>query len=59
MVGGYDGSNRLDSTEIYGEDVNVWRTVADKLPHTQYMSITFIGNRVLLFGEQQIFKLKK
>ena len=51
MVGGYDGSNRLDSTEIYGEDVNVWRTVADKLPHTQYMSITFIGNRVLLFGE--------
>ena len=52
MTGGTDGSGNLDNTEIYGEDVNVWRTVADKLPHRMdYMSITFIGNRVLLFGE--------
>ena len=49
VTGGWAGSTRLDSTEIFSD--SVWRTVAGKLPYPMnYMSVTTINNRVLLFG---------
>ena len=51
VTGGKDsGSNYLDSTEVYQD--NVWRTVAGKLPVTMYgMQVTAVSQRILLFGK--------
>ena len=49
VTGGYDGSNNLDSTEIYQD--SVWRTVSGKLPvPMSYMSAATASGRTFLFG---------
>ena len=54
VTGGWDGSTRLDSTEIFSD--SVWRTVAGKLPEAMvYLFVATITNRVLLFGKLIIF----
>ena len=49
VTGGGDLSGRIDSTEIFSD--NVWRTVAAKLPRTiKNFRMATINNRVLVFG---------
>ena len=49
VTGGWDGSTRLDDTEIFSD--NTWRTVAGKLPQPMKdLRVATINNRVLLFG---------
>merc|ERR1712110_1111254 len=49
VTGGWTGSTRLDSTEIFSD--SVWRTVAGKLPDPMsHMSVATINTRVLSFG---------
>ena len=50
MTGGDDGSNKLDTTEIYQD--NVWRTVSGKLPVPMWgMNVRTISNRLILTGK--------
>ena len=52
VTGGYDGSTRLDSTEVYQD--NVWRTVG-KLPvPISSMKAATASGRTFLFGKTQI-----
>ena len=52
VTGGLDGSDRLDSTEIYTDTTSAWRIVAGKLPATMYhLTATTFDNRVLVFGK--------
>ena len=49
VVGGFDGSTRLDTTEVYQD--NEWRTLSGKLPRAMAdMAVTTINNKILLFG---------
>ena len=49
VTGGWTGSSRFDSTEIFSD--NVWRTVAAKLPTPLAgLKVATIDNRVLAFG---------
>ena len=49
VTGGYDGSNYLDTTEIYQD--SVWRTVSGRLPVPMArMRVATVSNRILLFG---------
>ena len=59
VTGGYDGSNRLDSTEILKDRNNVWTTVAKKLPYPMHsIKAQTLNNRVLLFGMLNIFVIE-
>ena len=50
VTGGWDDSTRLDSTEIFSD--NIWRTVAGKLPEASLeLRGATINNRVLIFGK--------
>ncbi len=50
VTGGRDGSNQLDSTEIFDPDLGSWRTGA-ALPSTMAgHKAANIDNRVLIFG---------
>ena len=49
VTGGYTGTARLDSTEIFSD--SVWRTVAGKLPDSMAdLRVVTLNNMVLLFG---------
>ena len=55
VTGGWTGSNRFDSTEIFSD--NVWRTVTAKLPDPMYdLRVVTINNRVLTFGNSLFMK---
>ena len=49
VTGGYDGSNRIDTTEVFQD--NVWRTVSGKrtVPTSGLRTAT-VDNRVFSFG---------
>ena len=50
VSGGYDGSGKLDSTEIFDPSLRSWRPGA-ALPSPVYgLKATNMDNRVLLFG---------
>ena len=50
VTGGEAGGKRIDSTEIFSD--NIWRTVAAKLPAPMYnLRVATINNRVLAFGK--------
>ena len=54
VTGGYDGSSRLDSTEIFSD--NVWRTIPAKLSAPMFgLGVVTINNRVLAFGNPLLF----
>ena len=57
VTGGYDGSKRLDSTEIYRD--NVW-TVSGQLAHPTWVlkGIT-INNRVMALGILYLFIMRE
>ena len=50
VAGGFSGSTRLDTTEIYQD--NEWRTVSGKLPHAvDYSQALTFNDKILLFGK--------
>ena len=55
VTGGYDGDNRLDSTEMFrpGSD---WQEISSaRLPRPMSgVGVTTVDNRVILFGEFNI-----
>ena len=54
VAGGYDGSSRLDTTEVYQD--NEWRTVSGKLPRALIgMVATTINDKIILFGTCHLF----
>ena len=55
VTGGKDGSNYLDTTEVYNKD-EVWVTVSGRLPTgiIRPRAIT-LSNRVLMFGKNYHF----
>ena len=55
VVGGYGlgnyGLDRLDTTEVYQDQDNEWRTLSGKLPRAMTdMAVTTINDKILLFG---------
>ena len=49
VAGGWTGSARLDTTEVYQD--NEWRTVSGKLPRPMYlMVVKKINDKIFLFG---------
>ena len=55
VAGGFSGSTRLDTTEIYQD--NEWRTVSGKLPRAmQGMAAAAIYQKILLFGIYHIMR---
>ena len=59
VIGGYTGSVRLDSTEIFDPDVGSWRAgAALSNPVTQTRAVTF-GNRIFIFGIDITFHFKR
>ena len=60
MTGGYDGSDYLDSTELYDSVAGTWTTAAAKLP-SPYIALmaTNINNKVLIFGKKHFIRNSK
>ena len=50
VTGGYDGSAKLDLTEIYDPDIGGWSARAALPSPNRYLSAASIGNTVLIFG---------
>ena len=55
VTGGYDGDNRLDTTEFLRPRSD-WRVITSaRLPRPMYgVRVTTVDNRVILFGEWNI-----
>ena len=52
MTGGYDGDNRLDSTELLRPGSGWQEITSARLPRTlRGVRMSTVDNRVLLFGE--------
>ena len=51
MTGGYDGDNRLDSTEVLRPGSDWQEITSARLPRPMRVSVITVDNRVLLFGE--------
>ena len=53
VAGGWTGSTRLDTTEVYQD--NEWRTVSGKLPRAIYaMEAVAFNDKIILFGIHHI-----
>ena len=62
VSGGYNGTNELDSTEIYDPDLGTWKTGGPLPSPRRYLRATSIGNRLLFFGKiyyQKMFRKGK
>ena len=50
VSGGYDGSVKIDSTEVFDPSLGTWRHGAALPSERIFVRATNIDNRVLLFG---------
>ena len=58
VSGGYDGSVKIDSTEIFDPSLGSWRAGAALPSPRSGMRATNIDNRVLLFGNDIFLTFK-
>ena len=56
VSGGYDGSVKIDSTEIFDPSLGSWRAGAALPSPRSILRAISIDNRILIFGIDILFK---